>query len=98
MRPEGGCHLWLQLPEGTDASRLFRLAMAQGTVVAPGEIFPTEPAARRCVRINAGNPLTPERRAALKGLAELGRVTRAANGPFVLGDLPRRPRAAAADG
>jgi DNA-binding transcriptional MocR family regulator len=53
---------------------LFRLAVAQGTVVAPGEIFSTDPAARRCVRINAGNPLTPERRAALKGLAELARV------------------------
>jgi len=76
VRPEGGCLLWLQLPEGTDASRLFRLAVAQGTVVAPGEIFSTDPTARRCVRINAGNPLTPERRAALKGLAELARVRR----------------------
>jgi DNA-binding transcriptional MocR family regulator len=75
VRPEGGCLLWLQLPEGIDASRVFRLAVAQGTVVAPGEIFSTEPAARRCVRINAGNPLTPERRTALKGLAELARVT-----------------------
>ncbi|HZZ86497.1 MAG TPA: PLP-dependent aminotransferase family protein [Anaeromyxobacteraceae bacterium] len=75
VRPAGGCLLWLQLPEGTDASQLFRLAVAQGTVVAPGEIFSTDPAARGCVRINAGNPLTPERRAALKGLAELARVT-----------------------
>lgn len=74
VRPEGGCLLWLQLPEGTDASRLFRLAVAQGTVVAPGEIFSTEPAARRCVRINAGHPLTPERRAALRGLAKLART------------------------
>jgi DNA-binding transcriptional MocR family regulator len=76
--PAGGCVLWLQLPEGTDASRLFRLAVAQGTVVAPGELFSTDPAARRYVRINAGNPLTSERRAALKGVAELARVTRAA--------------------
>jgi DNA-binding transcriptional MocR family regulator len=79
VRPEGGCLLWLQLPEDTDASRLFRLAVAQGTVVAPGEIFSTDPESRRCVRINAGNPLTPERRRALKDLAELARVARAAS-------------------
>jgi DNA-binding transcriptional MocR family regulator len=75
--PGGGCLLWLQLPEDTDASRLFRLALARGTVVAPGEIFSTDPESRRCVRINAGNPLTPERRKALKDLAELARVARA---------------------
>jgi DNA-binding transcriptional MocR family regulator len=74
VRPEGGCLLWLQLPEGTDASRLFRLALTRGTVVAPGEIFSMDRESRRCVRINAGNPLTPERRRALKDVAELARV------------------------
>ncbi|UUV31917.1 PLP-dependent aminotransferase family protein [Amycolatopsis roodepoortensis] len=42
--PEGGLHLWVRLPPGSDANALARVARERGVVVGAGErFFATEP-------------------------------------------------------
>ncbi|RFU40275.1 PLP-dependent aminotransferase family protein [Actinomadura logoneensis] len=43
-RPDGGMHLWLRLPDGTDDEALAREALLAGVLVAAGRpFFPAEP-------------------------------------------------------
>jgi DNA-binding transcriptional MocR family regulator len=58
-RPNGGYFLWVELPEGTDAMRLARDAMAAGISLAPGPLFSASQNFVNCVRINCGHPLEP---------------------------------------
>ena len=48
-RPAGGMFLWLELPDGLDASALLAAALARGVAFVPGAPFFVEPgAAARC--------------------------------------------------
>ncbi|RMF46102.1 MAG: PLP-dependent aminotransferase family protein [Deltaproteobacteria bacterium] len=69
-RPEGGNLLWVEMPEGIDALRLYARAMRHGMTFAPGPLFSAAGRFRNCLRLNAAF-WTPE----LEGtLATLGRL------------------------
>lgn len=52
-RPEGGHIIWVELPEGFDAFRLYEAALQEGISVAPGTIFTLSDKYRNCFRLNA---------------------------------------------
>jgi DNA-binding transcriptional MocR family regulator len=52
-RPEGGYILWVELPEGYDAFRLYELALQEGISIAPGRIFTLGDKYGNCLRLNA---------------------------------------------
>jgi len=72
-RPEGGYFLWVELPQGTDALQLHRLALAQGISIAPGAIFSARDRFDHCIRLNYGHP---DDRRILRALKTLGRLAR----------------------
>ena len=53
--PQGGSLLWVTLPEGYDTSVLYREAMKEKILIAPGEMFSMRPQFCRSFRINAGS-------------------------------------------
>ncbi len=53
-RPEGGLVLWVQLPRGIDAVRLFHQARDAGIGIAPGAIFSTQEKFTNCIRLSCG--------------------------------------------
>lgn len=58
--PRGGFHLWCRLPDGCDAADLARAALAEGVVLAPGNVFSVSRAAPDFMRFNVaqmGDPL-----------------------------------------
>jgi len=73
LRPGGGCLLWISLPPGVDASRLFEKAAAEGILIAPGELFSANPFFKGHVRVNFGYRLTEARRESLARLCEIAR-------------------------
>ncbi len=54
-RPVAGFALWVELPGGTDATALYRQALAHDVVVAPGELFAPAHRYRHCLRLNAAD-------------------------------------------
>ncbi len=59
-RPQGGFVLWVELPEAFDAARLHERAVAENLSFVPGELFSASGMYRNCLRLNCGNPHTPE--------------------------------------
>ncbi len=53
-RPEGGFVLWVEMPDGVDAFRLYEEALKAGISIAPGTLFTTTgDRYRNCIRLNA---------------------------------------------
>ncbi len=52
-RPEGGFVLWVEMPDGVDAFRLYERALRAGIGIAPGTLFSTGDRFRNCIRISA---------------------------------------------
>jgi DNA-binding transcriptional MocR family regulator len=52
-RPEGGFVLWVEMPDGVDAFRLYEGALKKGISIAPGTLFSTGDRFRNCIRLNA---------------------------------------------
>ncbi len=50
--PRGGFYLWCRLPEGVDAAELSRLALSEGVVLAPGNVFSVGQSAGEFMRFN----------------------------------------------
>ena len=71
--PAGGCLLWLALPSGMDASKLFELAAREGILAAPGELFSANPFFQGHLRINFGGRLTEKRSGELRRLCDIAR-------------------------
>ncbi|MBM7332996.1 aminotransferase class I/II-fold pyridoxal phosphate-dependent enzyme [Alloalcanivorax marinus] len=69
-RPTGGCVLWVRLPGGVDTVALFQRAAARGVHVFPGGVFSLDGKHADYLRLNAGSPLTPPVRRALRWLGE----------------------------
>lgn len=79
--PQGGCVLWVELPEEVDASALHTRAIAQGVAFVPGELFSVSGLYRHCLRLNCGNPMTPVIEDAVRRLGQLvSAAPRAAGG------------------
>jgi DNA-binding transcriptional MocR family regulator len=51
--PRGGMFLWAMLPEGSDSAAVSRAALAEGVVLAPGDVFSVSRSAVRFLRFNA---------------------------------------------
>lgn len=72
-QPQAGYVLWVELPEGTDTSRLYERAIGERVAYVPGELFSVSGMYRNCLRLNCGNPHTPEIEAAIARLGEVFR-------------------------
>ena len=70
-QPQGGYVLWVELPEDVDATALHELAVAQGLAFVPGELFSASGMYRNCLRLNCGNPHTPDIEDAVRRLGQL---------------------------
>jgi len=71
-RPEGGYFLWLELPEGTDASELLARATANGVTFVPGSDFGGQPGTAR-LAFSFASPAEIE-----EGVSRLGELIPAA--------------------
>jgi DNA-binding transcriptional MocR family regulator len=69
--PRGGLVLWVELPDGTSADRLFDMALREGIRVAPGTLFSNSGRFAHFIRVSAGQPFTPAVERAIHRLAEL---------------------------
>jgi len=69
--PQGGFVLWVELPEEIDTSQLYEKAVADGVAFIPGELFSPSRLYRNCLRLNCGNPHTPEIEDAVRRLGRL---------------------------
>jgi DNA-binding transcriptional MocR family regulator len=52
IKPRAGMFLWCELPQGVDATELARQALAQGIVLAPGNVFSLSQSAGAFLRFN----------------------------------------------
>lgn len=50
--PTAGLFLWAMLPEGVDSANLARMAIAEGIILAPGNVFSLSQTAGRFLRFN----------------------------------------------
>lgn len=70
-QPQGGSVLWVEMPEGYDALRLFHDAEAVGIAVAPGPLFDPESNYANCIRLNCSHPWSPQIAGAVARLGHL---------------------------
>lgn len=69
--PQGGCVLWVELPEEIRTIELYERALAEKLAFVPGELFSASGMYRNCLRLNCGNPHSPEIEVAIRRLGEL---------------------------
>jgi len=69
--PQGGFVLWVELPEEVDTTALHDRAIAAGVGYVPGELFSASGMYRNCLRLNCGNPHTPDIEDAVRRLGGL---------------------------
>jgi len=70
-QPQGGFVLWVELPEEIDTSRLHERAVAENLSYVPGELFSASGMYRNCLRLNCGNPHSPDIDDAVRRLGSL---------------------------
>lgn len=70
--PAGGVFIWLRSPEGTDAMKLFQLALSKGLVTMPGRPFHIS-GGENTIRLNFA---TPDRDDIVKGMRIFGDACR----------------------
>jgi len=70
-QPQGGYVLWIELPEEFDTTAIYEKAIAQGLAYVPGELFSASGMYRNCLRLNCGNPHTPEIEDAVRRLGAI---------------------------
>ncbi|HEX2554516.1 MAG TPA: PLP-dependent aminotransferase family protein [Microvirga sp.] len=58
--PRGGLFLWAALPDGVDSADIARRAMAEGVVLAPGNVFSVTQSAGRFLRFNVAQGVGPQ--------------------------------------
>ncbi len=69
--PQGGSHLWVELPPGGDGVDLFLKARAAGIGIVPGNVFSTRDEFKNFVRLSCGGVWTEQLR---DGVRTLGRL------------------------
>ena len=52
IMPRGGFYLWCRLPDGRDSAAVARRCMAEGVVLAPGNVFSVSQSAAPFLRFN----------------------------------------------
>jgi DNA-binding transcriptional MocR family regulator len=63
--PPGGFILWVELPGGLEARRLFDACLAERICIAPGGMFSASDRYRHCIRLGVGGRWDAAQRAAL---------------------------------
>ncbi len=72
--PQGGFVAWIQLPKAVNATQLYKEAQSHKILIAPGEIFSSDPKKYpHSIRISYANSWTPEREAAIQTLGNLAK-------------------------
>lgn len=59
VTPRAGMYLWCELPEGLEAAEIARRALAEGIVLAPGNVFSPGQTAGRFLRFNVSQCADP---------------------------------------
>jgi DNA-binding transcriptional MocR family regulator len=70
-RPTGGFLLWVELPAGCDANRLFDAALARRISITPGKLFSPSGRYSRHIRLSGCYPFSDRHVHALMSLGEL---------------------------
>jgi DNA-binding transcriptional MocR family regulator len=70
-QPQGAFVLWVELPEEIDTSTVYERAINDNLAYVPGELFSASGMYRNCLRLNCGNPHTPEIEDAVRRLGLL---------------------------
>jgi DNA-binding transcriptional MocR family regulator len=71
--PAGGFVLWLELPQGFDSEKLFKVALEKKVCFAPGTIFSAKDTYRNCLRISCGHHWNDNISAAIHTLGGLAK-------------------------
>ena len=69
--PQGGFVLWIQMPQEVDALALHGSAIAHRIALMPGPLFSSSGKLRNYIRLNCGNPWTPEIEGAIRKLGAM---------------------------
>ncbi len=69
--PEGGAAIWVELPEGVDAVKLFYQARQKGIGLAPGPIFSTQDKYNNFIRLSCNGIWNAEMEEGMKILGRL---------------------------
>lgn len=72
-QPRGGMFLWCELPQGLDASVIARQLLAEGIVLAPGNVYSLSQTADRFLRFNVAQSGDPRLFRALGRAMDAGR-------------------------
>ncbi len=72
-RPQGNFILWCELPPQVDSIALFKQALRAGISIAPGPLFAPDGGFKNFMRLNCGQPMTPEVERAVAVLGQLAR-------------------------
>jgi DNA-binding transcriptional MocR family regulator len=72
-RPRGGCVLWVELPGDVDTTELYDRARRAGVAFVPGALFSASGRFGNCLRLNAGQALTPQMQGAVARLGVLAK-------------------------
>jgi DNA-binding transcriptional MocR family regulator len=91
--PQGGVLLWVEMPRHVDSREVFALARRDHIGVAPGAAFSTTRRFDHFIRLQYGDPWSPEMDAAIRRLGQI--VTRLAQRPAAV-SAPRRDAIASA--
>ena len=59
LLPRGGFNLWCRLPEGMDSTPVAQAAVAEGVVLAPGNVFSVSQGAAGFMRFNVAHMIEP---------------------------------------
>lgn len=70
-RPRGGSVVWVEMPEGVDAMRLYEEAEGVGIGISPGPIFDPAGQYGNCIRLNCSHAWTAR---TADAIATLGRM------------------------
>lgn len=70
-QPQAGFVLWVELPAEVDTMACLAAALELGVAYVPGCLFSASGLYRNCLRLNCGNPFTPE---IADAIARLGRM------------------------
>jgi DNA-binding transcriptional MocR family regulator len=69
--PQGGYVLWVELPQGVDAMKLYALALERKITIGPGHMFSARGSYTNYIRLNYSYPWSKEIEDALRMLGRL---------------------------
>lgn len=64
--PEAGMYVWAALPDNLNATAIAAALMAQGHILAPGQMFSPQPEFASCLRFNVGHGIAAQLAGALE--------------------------------